>query len=409
MGKRHLDTGDMHHRRSYADAVKGLASRIGLKHKLAEDGVWLKKCFYGELTSIDHALDLDLYQVQVDGIAISVQIQEELPRLAVDESVDGLTVSQPSMFPPPSYVANSLSEMQGKSFVLVAENKKDVGIPNTGGLSEASPSFGHVESGAGLINDSINGTDKSPGAKLDVPVSSPLPKKLNEFGGLQILGLGPHPKPQSLGLQHRQPKLEDCTQETNQQGLLSPIEQEGSITTGPQGMHGPLHPASYPVARDPRLSLDRESPKENVRQQTAMEPTRKQKTKSMAEISGSKVSTGKNGRHLLRVERKLLDARLPRSPLFTEVADSGIDPNDSQIENRNRLICKQDSQHVDKEFSPTPNQIWSFLTWIGVKGTTTTKDMVDRIKSMEQRDLKNFLEIAPVSEMDCAQVDRVIQ
>ncbi|GAB4852824.1 hypothetical protein Ancab_017021 [Ancistrocladus abbreviatus] len=102
-----------------------------------------------------------------------------------------------------------------------------------------------------------------------------------------------------------------------------------------------------------QLHLVRESPEENVGQRIEMESTRKEKTKSMAEISGSKVSTGKNGCRSMRVQRKLLDTGLPRSSLFIEVADSGIDPNDSQIENMNRLICKQDFQQADKEPSPT--------------------------------------------------------
>ncbi|GAB4856330.1 hypothetical protein Ancab_014257 [Ancistrocladus abbreviatus] len=156
----------------------------------------------------------------------------------------------------------------------------------------------------------------------------------------------------------------DFKLEITQQGLLSPIAMEGRITTGPQDLHGPLQSPSYLVDSVSPLRLDRESPEENVGQRIVMESTRKKKTKSMAEISGAKVAIAKNGRRSMRVQWKLLDAGFPRSPLFMEAADSG---------------------------------------------TTTAEEMVERIKVMEQRDLKNFLEIASVSETDCAQVDRVGQ
>ncbi|GAB4856579.1 hypothetical protein Ancab_014496 [Ancistrocladus abbreviatus] len=42
-------------------------------------------------------------------------------------------------------------------------------------------------------------------------------------------------------------------------------------------------------------------------------------------------------------------------------------------------------------------------------GTTTADDMVNCIKSMEQRDLKNFLESVQVPEADCVPEDRVVQ
>ncbi|GAB4852828.1 hypothetical protein Ancab_017024 [Ancistrocladus abbreviatus] len=92
-----------------------------------------------------------------------------------------------------------------------------------------------------------------------------------------ILGLGPHLAPQSLGLNHRQPEPEDFNLEFNQQGLLSPIARECNITTRPQGLNGPLHSPRHPVASDSQLHLVRESPEENVGQQTEMESTRKKK------------------------------------------------------------------------------------------------------------------------------------
>ncbi|GAB4842668.1 hypothetical protein Ancab_012642 [Ancistrocladus abbreviatus] len=186
-----------------------------------EDGIWLTECVYGELTSIDHALDLDL---------------------------------------------------------------------------------------------------KPPEAKPDDPVSSSMPTELNESGELAKLGHGPHPVSQSLDLQPKQNE----PQVNNQQGLLSPIAMEGQITTGPQHLHAPLQPPSFPVDSFSLLCIDRESPEENGGQRKAMDSTRKKKTKSMAEISRSKGATGKNGRRSMRVQRTLLDAGMPRSPLFTETEDSGV-------------------------------------------------------------------------------------
>ncbi|GAB4855928.1 hypothetical protein Ancab_024568 [Ancistrocladus abbreviatus] len=297
MGKSHTDTGDTHHRRSYVDAVKGMASKTGMKHKLAD-------------------------------------LQHNRKTAPKNEKQH-----------------KAVSTQNNEQPLLVFSSKAEDGL----------------------------------------------------------LGLGPHPTAQSLGLQQRQSEPEDFKLEINQQGLLSLIAKEGRITTGPQDLHGPLQSPSFQVDSVSQLHLDRESPEENVGQRIAMESTRKKKTKNMVEISRSKVATGKNGRCSMRVQRKLLDAGLPRSPLFTEAADSGMDPNDSQIENMNRLICKQEAQQAIKEPSPTPNQIWSFLTRIGVKGTTTAEEMVERIKVMEQWDLKNFSKTASVSEMDCAQVDQLSQ
>ncbi|GAB4837528.1 hypothetical protein Ancab_002382 [Ancistrocladus abbreviatus] len=420
MGKSHTDTGATHHRRSYVDAVKGMEARTGVKHKLAElqqngkttteiklkhkaetmqnnehsllvfsskveDAVWLMECVYGELTSIDQALDLD------------------------------------------RKIRN------GKSLDMVAENKKDAGIPDTGimfgssevgrspcigkgqgepnkvSCQEASSSSGHVESGASLINDRINGANKPLEAKPNDLVSSSMPTELNESRELAKLGHGLHPASQSLDLQPRQNEPQDSKLVNNQQGLLSPIAMEGRITTGPQHLHWPLQPPSFPVDSLSPLWIDRESSEENDGQRKAMDSTRKKKTKSKAEISGSKGATGKNGRRSMRVQWKLLDAGMPRSPLFTEAEDSGMYPHDSQIENMNRLICKQVAQQAVIGHSPTPNQIWSFLTRIRVKETTSAEEMVELIKVMEQRDLKNFLETVSVLETDCAPVDQVGQ
>ncbi|GAB4856335.1 hypothetical protein Ancab_014259, partial [Ancistrocladus abbreviatus] len=47
----------------------------------------------------------------------------------------------------------------------------------------------------------------------------------------------------------------------------------------------------------------------------------------------------------------------------------------------------------DIEPSPTLGQIWRFLVRVGVKDNVTEDEILHRIQSMEQRDLKNFLEM----------------
>ncbi|GAB4849582.1 hypothetical protein Ancab_004377 [Ancistrocladus abbreviatus] len=99
----------------------------------------------------------------------------------------------------------------------------------------------------------------------------------------------------------------------------------------------------------------------------------------------------------------------PSSQFFSEEEDSGMVLNDSQIENMNRIICKKDAFPPDMELSPSPSQIWSFLTRIGVQGTTTAEALVNSIRTMEQRDLKSFLESVQVPEADCTQAGRGLQ
>ncbi|GAB4824947.1 hypothetical protein Ancab_007819 [Ancistrocladus abbreviatus] len=237
--------------------------------------------------------------------------------------------------------------------------------------------------------------------EVDVPESSSLPTELSKHGWLPNLGLGPLPKPQSLGLKHRQSELEHLRRETTQEGPLSPLPKERSISPGPQGLNGPLHSPCNANADNSLLHIVRESPEDIVELRTGMASNRKIRKKSLAEISGSKLSTGKHGCRSKRVHRQMMNTRGPSSQLFFEEEDSGMYLYDSQIENMNLIICKQDSLPVDMELSPTLSQIWSYLTRIGVKGTTTAEDMVNCIKTMEQRDLENFLENVQVPEADC--------
>ncbi|GAB4841513.1 hypothetical protein Ancab_022230 [Ancistrocladus abbreviatus] len=203
---------------------------------------------------------------------------------------------------------------------------------------------------------------------------------------------------------NEKPLMVFTSKEEDGEGPLSPLAREGSITLGPQGLNRPLHSPSNPVAGNSLLHIDRESLEDIVRLRTEMASNQKIRKKSLAEIPSSKLSTDKHGCRSKRVHRQLMNTGVLSSHLFTDAEDSGIDLNDSQIENMNRIICKQDSYQADTEQSPTLSHIWSFLTRIGVKGTTTAEDMVNHIKTMEQRDLKNFLETIQVPKADCDQV-----
>ncbi|GAB4861523.1 hypothetical protein Ancab_036713 [Ancistrocladus abbreviatus] len=331
-GKSHTDTGVKQHRRSYVDAVKGMASRIGMTHKLT---YMQNNEKIAPMTGMKHN-------------AIYTQNNEK-----------------------PVLVFTSKEEDGGKTFALVVEGKQAAGIVDTGTISD-SP----------------------------------------EDGSLLFIRKGQGEPPDrnwALGLKHIQPEPVDLRREPTQEGPLSPLAREHSITPGPQGLNGSLHSPSNLDASNSRLHIDRESPEDIVGQRTEMASNWKIRKKSLVEISGSKLSTGKHGCRSKRVHWQLMNTGVPSSQLFTEAADSGIDLNDSQIENMNRIICKQDSHQADTELSPTPSQIWSFLTRIGVKGTATTEDLVNHIKTMEQRDLKNFLETVQVPEADCAQEGRVVQ
>ncbi|GAB4861522.1 hypothetical protein Ancab_036712 [Ancistrocladus abbreviatus] len=195
MGKSHADTGVKQHRLSYADAVKGMASRTWMTHKLTD-----------------------------------MQNNEKMaPRTGMKHNVVD-------------------TQNNEKPLLVFTSKEEDGGELLEVGCHEASSSSGHVELGVGLINDSINVTDKSLLPKLDVPVSSSLPTEPSETGWLQKLGLRPLPEPQSLGLKHRQPEPVDLRRETTQEGPLRPLAKERSITPGPQGLNGPLHSPSNPDA-----------------------------------------------------------------------------------------------------------------------------------------------------------------
>ncbi|GAB4841030.1 hypothetical protein Ancab_021779 [Ancistrocladus abbreviatus] len=114
-----------------------------------------------------------------------------------------------------------------------------------------------------------------------------------------------------------------------------------------------------------------------------MASTGKTRKKSLAEISCSKLSIGRNGCRSKRVPRQLMNIGETNPQLSNEAEGSGTDFHDSQIENMNRIICKQDSIQAETEISPTLGQIWSFLTQIGVKGNAAAEDIVNCIKSKE--------------------------
>ncbi|GAB4854528.1 hypothetical protein Ancab_023108 [Ancistrocladus abbreviatus] len=131
-------------------------------------------------------------------------------------------------------------------------------------------------------------------------------------------------------------------------------------------------------------------------QQETMVRGRNTRMKSLAEISCSKLVIGRSGRRSNRVPRKMLNTGEKSSTPPVNEVGSGMDLHDSQIANMNHVFCNQDPNPERMEPSPTPDQIWRFLAQIGVKGNVAVEEMVHRIQTMEQRDLKSFLETMEV-------------
>ncbi|GAB4836067.1 hypothetical protein Ancab_000984 [Ancistrocladus abbreviatus] len=72
---------------------------------------------------------------------------------------------------------------------------------------------------------------------------------------------------------------------------------------------------------------------------------------------------------------------------------SGVSITDSQIMNRNKLLCAAEDRTDDSCVQPSPKQIWDFLTRIAIEQENGEEEMVRRIKEMEQRDAAMFAEM----------------
>ncbi|GAB4839706.1 hypothetical protein Ancab_020416, partial [Ancistrocladus abbreviatus] len=310
--------------------------------------------------------------------------------------------------------------LQGKLSASAVVGKEDVGISATGTKSDSpeagkilfiekgqgelakdgcrGSSSGDVESGADHINGSINGVERDLLPELVVPESSSMPAEPSETGWILNLGLRASLVSQNLGMDHKQNEIEENRREASENDPKSPKAGEGSPKLGTQDKNGPLLSPINIVAGNSLKLLDRESQEEAVALRAEMALTRKTRKKSLVEISCSKLSIGRSGCRSKWVPRQIMNTWDTNLQLSRYTEGSGIDLHDSQIVNMNHVFCKQDSIQAEMELSPTPGQIWRFLTWIGVKENSAEKDIVNCIKSMEQRDLKNFLETVQVQD-----------
>ncbi|GAB4844638.1 hypothetical protein Ancab_038040, partial [Ancistrocladus abbreviatus] len=225
-----------------------------------------------------------------------------------------------------------------------------------------------------------------------------MPTKPSKTSWIQKLGFGPSLVSQSLGLEHKQTKLVEIRREATEDNPKSTQVGEGSPNPGTQDIYGPLLSPTNLDAGKSQKPLDKESQEAVVVLRTEMASTRKTRKKSLVEISCSKLSIGRSGCRSKKMPRQMMNTWDTNPQLSREGESSGTDLHDSQIVNMNHVFCKQDSVQAGTELSPTQGQIWRFLTRIGVKGNSAKDDIVNRIKSMKQRDLKNFLEIVQVQD-----------
>ncbi|GAB4827288.1 hypothetical protein Ancab_034177 [Ancistrocladus abbreviatus] len=163
----------------------------------------------------------------------------------------------------------------------------------------------------------------------------------------------------------------------------SPRVRTASPKAGNQSDSGPANElVREKVSRTPK---DRETTQKEARMDQR-ERTRKARTsrrKSLEQIIPERVYDNRSDCRSKRKPKKMMSVREESSQATLAAASIGTDLNDSQIVNMNCIFCNQESNQLEKEFCPTPGQIWGFLDQIGIKRNCTEDEIIQRIQEME--------------------------
>ncbi|GAB4849003.1 hypothetical protein Ancab_003815, partial [Ancistrocladus abbreviatus] len=77
----------------------------------------------------------------------------------------------------------------------------------------------------------------------------------------------------------------------------------------------------------------------------------------------------------------------------SEETNSGMDLTDSQILNMNRILYEQEGKNTENNCL-SPKNIWGFISQIGVEGSSNEEQILQKLQHMEERDLRQFLDLA---------------